>query len=543
MVLQQGAKIPVWGWAVPGEAVTVRLGGGSATAKAGADGSWRVDLDKMTAGPAALTMTVSGKNTLKFEDVLVGDVWVCSGQSNMEFSLGRAQNGAAEAPKATDQQLRFFHVIHKVAMEPGKDFVKGVSWDACPPDDRWKKVGGEWVVCNPRDASIFTAVGYFFGAELRRTVHEPVGLIESAWGGTSCEWWVSESALRDNVGKDPGFQGMLDTLARVLAGYGKMLADYPKVLAVYQADDAKWQAEVGATWTPLNAAWKTAVFKAKQAGSPLPPQPKPSRPEPRAPVNPAELRVPSTVFNGMIAPLIPYGIKGVIWYQGENNHAHPLQYRTLFKLLITDWRQQWGEGDFPFLFVQLSNNSASGYSTPVPYQKDDDWPGTREAQTMALSLPNTGMAVTIDIGDGREVHPRDKYDVGIRLALAAKKVAYGMDVVASGPTFASMKIEGNKARISFTNTGGGLLFAAPPWDARGQIETPTELLGFTIAGADKKFVWANAKIDGTDVLIWSDAVPAPKAVRYAWFNSTGFARCNLYNKEMLPAVPFRTDDW
>ena len=544
MVLQQDIKIPVWGIADPGEAVTVKLGDKAAKTKAGPDGKWRVDLDKVATSSTPLTMIVTGKSTLTFEDVLVGDVWVCSGQSNMEFGL----NGDSRAPKpqpTNDPQLRLFRVIHKVALEPEKDFVKGTPWDTCVESDRWWKVGGEWKVCDPKDPSMgsISGVGYFFGAELRKTFHKPIGLIGSHWGGTSAEWWISESVVQKNVDKDPGFKEMLDKLAVFKANYAKMVEDYPKQMEVYQAESKKWEEEVGVTWNPLKKAWDEAVKKAREGGQPDPKYPVPSRPQPKLPIDPQFIRETSTLYNGMIAPLMPYAIKGVIWYQGENNHGKSAQYRTLFPLLISDWREKWGQGDFPFLFVQLAN-FVYRYQPEEPYQKNDDWAGLREAQAQALSLPNTGMAVTIDIGGGTDVHPKDKYDVGWRLAQAAKKVAYGMDVVYSGPTYDAMRIEGNKIRLSFKNVGGGLIFSAAPWDARGKIKEPTELKGFAIAGEDQKFVWAKAQIEGNEVVVSSDQVPNPQAVRYGWFNVTeGWATCNLYNKELLPAVPFRTDAW
>jgi sialate O-acetylesterase len=244
------------------------------------------------------------------------------------------------------------------------------------------------------------------------------------------------------------------------------------------------------------------------------------------------------LYNAMIAPLIPYAIKGVIWYQGESNCNNSKQYRVVFPIMITDWREKWGQGNFPFLFVQLPNinKPATG-----PVQGEDRWPGVRDAQAKAMSVPNTGMATIIDVGDPDEVHGKDKIDVGVRLSLVARHLVYGEDIVYTGPTYDSMKVEGNSIRISFKSIGGGLMLGAPPWTANGKpVPPPDELTGFGIAGADKKWIWAKAEIDGNTAVVFSDAVPAPVAVRYGWVNNPD---CDLYNKEGLPASPFRTDDW
>jgi sialate O-acetylesterase len=283
--------------------------------------------------------------------------------------------------------------------------------------------------------------------------------------------------------------------------------------------------------------WQAAADQAKASGQPAPPKPVPSAPMPQAPGSPdPSLVTPTTLYNGIIAPLIPYAIKGVIWYQGEENGAAGREYRTLFPRLITDWRDKWNQGDFPFLFVQLAN-----YLPPQVKPSEGGWAELREAQLMALSLPNTGMAVAIDVGDAATIHPADKLDVGLRLALAARHVAYKQDLVYSGPIYNTMTVEGNKIRVTFKETGGGLQMGTPPRTPTGvPPPTPTELTGFAIAGADKNFVWAKARIEGNTVVVSSDQVASPVAVRYGWaFNPP----CDLYNKEGLPASPFRTDDW
>jgi len=511
MVLQQDIKIPIWGWADAGEAVTITLGDKTAKTTADANGKWRVDLDPVTTAATPLTLTVAGKNSLKFDDVLVGDVWVCSGQSNMQLPLKVVHNAATEIPKANDSQLRLFSVGGKLAIDPETD------------------VKGQWVVCSPASASSFSAVGYFFGRELRRALNRPIGLIGTYWGGTPAHAWTSLSGLQ----KDPPFSHAIDVYRQIAANYPKAKEEYPAVLAAYQDQFKKWKEANDA----VVKQWQDAVNQAKASGQPAPPQPPPNPPMargPNLPEGPAE--TPTVLYNGMIAPLMPYAIKGVIWYQGEANTGNGLEYRTLFPRMISDWREKWHQGDFPFLYVQLPN-----YRPPQNQPSEGGWAYLREAQLMTLALPNTGMAITIDVGDANDLHPKDKLDVGLRLAQDAKHVAYGQDVVYSGPLYDSMKIEGNKIRVAFKDTGSGLQMSTQPWTPPGApVPAPTELTGFAIAGADKNWVWAQAKIDGNTVLISSDQVASPVAVRYGWASDPP---CNLYNKEGLPASPFRTDDW
>jgi sialate O-acetylesterase len=329
----------------------------------------------------------------------------------------------------------------------------------------------------------------------------------------------------------PELKHYSDDVDKLKANFTQASADYPAKLAAYKDAMATWNQTVGTTYNPLLAAWKAEVARDQLAGLPLPPKPQPSAAAPVAPVPPqGPISTPSCLFNGMIAPMIPYAIKGVIWYQGESNAGGSYEYRTLFSTLITDWRQKWGEGDFPFLFVQLASYKANF------------WTVIRECQAKALALPNTGMAVAIDVGDpGPIIHPADKLDVGHRLALVAKHVAYGQDLVYSGPMYDSMKVEGSTIRLSFTQIGGGLIIGSAPWVAADNKPVPTDkLYGFAIAGEDKKWFPADATIDGNTVVVSSPQVPQPVAVRYAWANAP---KCNLYNKEGLPAAPFRTDDW
>jgi sialate O-acetylesterase len=522
MVLEQDIKIPVWGWAEAGEAVTVTLGDKTAKTTADANGKWRVDLDPVKTETTPLTLTVMGRNTLKFDDVLVGDVWVCSGQSNMEFNLGApnhsfggASNAATAVPAANDPQMRLFVVRKKIALEPESEVV------------------GTWQVCTPASASYFSAVGYFFGHELRQSLNRPIGMIANHWSGMPAQSFTSLSALQ----KDPPFTNYVDAYQKVATDYPKAKEDYPAALAAYQDKLKEWKETVGSTYDATLKQWQEAVDKANASGQPAPPKPAPSVPAPKGPNLPEGApTTPAVLYNGMIAPLIPYAIKGVIWYQGEANAANAPEYQILFPRMISDWREKWNQGDFPFLYVQLAS-----LRPPQTQPAEGGWAFLREAQLKTLSLPNTGMAVAIDIGNANDIHPKDKLDVGLRLALAAKHVAYGQDLVYSGPIYDSMTVEGNKIRLTFKDTGSGLQMSTPPWTPTGvPVPAPTELTGFAITGADKNWVWAKAKIDGNTVVVSSDQVASPVAVRYGWGMNPP---CNLYNKEGLPASPFRTDDW
>ena len=472
MVLQQEAAVPIWGTADPGERVTVTLGKQQVSAVADEGGKWQVTLKAPRAG-GPYEMTVSGKNSIALKDILSGEVWVCSGQSNMAMSVRRSNNPEREIASADYPKIRLFAVKRIVADQPLTD------------------VTGVWAACDSQTVANFSAVGYFFGRDLHKTLKVPIGLIHTSWGGTPAEAWTSRPTLE--AGAD--FQPILDRWAKALENYPKAKEEYDQKLA----------------------QWKEDVEKAKAEGQ------KPPR-RPGAPRGPGHPHMPSGLYNGMIAPLLPYAIQGAIWYQGESNAGRAHQYRTLFPTMIVDWRRAWGQGDFPFLFVQLAN-----FKAEKPEPGESDWAELREAQTMTLELPKTGMAVIIDIGEADDIHPKNKQDVGRRLALAARSVAYGQKLTYSGPMYKTMSVEGNKVRLSFDHIGGGLV-------ARGG----DGLKGFAVAGADSQFVWAEAKIDGKSIVVWSDQVASPVAVRYAWADNPA---CNLYNKEGLPALPFRTDDW
>lgn len=514
MVLQRNSKIPVWGWAGAGEKVKVSFEGATAKTTADANGNWKVELQPVKAAKDTgkpQSMTISGSNTVTIQDVLVGDVWICSGQSNMEFSLHRAHDAAEATPKANDPQLRLFLVTKKTALEPVSD------------------VAGKWELCTPESAGPFSAVGYFFGRDLREKLKRPIGLIGTYWGGTPAQAWTSISGLQ----KEPSLSGYVEAHEKLVASFPQASADFAAKKTAFDEALKTWNEQYGKEFEAANKQWNDDAAKAKAAGQPLPPKLEFAHPKPKAPQAPdGGSGAPANLYNGMVAPLVHYAIKGVIWYQGESNAGKAMEYRTLFPAMIKDWRAKWGQGDFPFLFVQLA---------AYRHGNAPEWPVLRESQSKTLSLPKTGMAVAVDVGDWGDIHPKDKLDVGHRLALAALHVAYGEELVYSGPTYDSMKVEGGKVALKFKNNGGGLIIGAAPWSPSGETPAPAaELKGFVIAGEDKKFVPAEAKITGNTVEVSSPQVPNPVAVRYGWENSPV---CNLYNKEQLPASPFRTDDW
>lgn len=612
MVMQRRKPLPVWGWADPNETVTVVFNKQTRSVKAGKDGKWRLNLDPMEAGGPYQLLVKGKKNTVTFDDVLMGEVWVCSGQSNMEWPLRSAANAKEEIKVANHPNIRQLLVKKNSSLTP-KDNIEG-----------------EWSVCTPETAPSFTAVGYFFAKQLQQELNVPIGLINTSWGGTHSETWTSREAMNR------------DEDLRVVAG--KLPATYDEVLrAGKECSDALVQAQQGTlpalaeeqTWANADAndsQWKTMaglgdwewkglptldgvvwfrqdimipeggnlqnmilhlgpvddgdstfvngqlVGSKKGAGAreyslpdgllksgrnvlairvsdsggsggmmgqasqfylsndnrtiPLADQWKYRI----AQVFPSSYKPgPNTygtqLFNAMLNPLIPYAIEGVIWYQGESNAGRAYQYRRTFPLMIQDWRQHWGY-DFPFLFVQLANyNAGNGDS-----RQGSNWAELREAQTMTLQLPNTGMAVTSDIGERNDIHPKNKQDVGKRLAAEAMRVAYskseanGNDA-SRGPQFDKMTIDGNRVALKFRNMGGGLVAK----DKYGYLK------GFEVAGADQKFYYAKAELQDNAVIVHADSVTTPVAVRYGWADDNGDV--NLYNVEGFPAIPFRTDTW
>jgi len=435
MVLQRDRPVPVWGWTQPGKKVTVTVADQCQSAVTGADGKWLVRIGPLPAG-GPYTIAITGPRSVTLTNVLVGDVWLCSGQSNMEMGIGAAKNGSAEIARATNSMIRLFTVPKRISAEPQAD------------------VDNHWLVCSSQTVSLgywqgFSAVGYFFGRKVQEDTGIPIGLIQAAWPGTVAEAWTSETALRTM----PDFVPALTDLAGM-----------------------------------------------KQV----------------------EPNTVTVLYNGMIAPILPFGIKGVVWYQGESNTGRARQYRTLLPTLIRDWRARFGAGDFPFLIVQVANFTDTPQD-PTRAERAE----IREAQRLtAQSVTNCGMAVTIDIGEPLDIHPKDKQEVGRRLALSALALTYGKKVMYSGPVFTSLKREGGKVRVSFYHTDGGLV-------AKGG-----KLPGFTVAGEDRRFVSADAVIDGDTVVVSSPSVAHPVAVRYGWADNP---TCNLYNGAGLPAGPFCSD--
>ena len=468
-VLQRDKKIPVWGTAAEGEKVKVEFAGQKVQTVA-KGGRWKVELQPIPASSEGRAITFTGNNTVTVNNVLVGEVWVCSGQSNMEASMAWLRkvspSSAADIASSTDPLIRILRVPRNDVDEPQTDAAT------------------KWYECSPESVTDFSAVAYFFGRDLRKRLGVPVGLIGSYEGGTPAEAWTDRVTLSG----DSDLKALLEAQARQEA----------------QCDQAKLEEANN----KLRADYEAAAAKALAEGKPKPNAPRLGVPPQR------DKNRPACLYNGMIAPLQPYAIRGVIWYQGESNSNAPLLYRKLFPAMITSWRQQWGEGDFPFLFVQVA-----------PCKK---WsPGLREAQLLTWnSTANTAMVVTTDIGDAEDSHPRKKEPVGARLALAARALAYGEKIEYSGPEFDSMSVRENRAVIHFKHTGGGL------------VAKEGDLKGFFIAGADGNFRPAKAEIKADTVEVSSEEMPAPAAVRYGWANVPDI---NLFNKEGLPASPFRTD--
>jgi sialate O-acetylesterase len=613
MALQSGISVPVWGWDKPLQKVTVSISGQEKSAEADSNGKWMLKLDPLKAGEET-AMTVKGSKTITLKNVIVGDVWLCAGQSNMNLPIGGASNGLKEMRKANYPKIRIFAVpMHP---SPAKEFE-----DVGEP---WGCMRGTWLECSPESIGGFSAVAYYFGREIHRDVGVPVGLIVTVWGGVGLEYFFSWDMLRDNPECKPVLelaeQWMKEKYPEKKVRHEAALAAYekaklevapPKDDKGWEAvdfDDRAWEIVVlpktgtniqGVVWyrktVGIPTEWKgkpllmksgiihdndTTYVNGKRLGETS------GWTTPREYEIPAELtrdgrvtiaiRVlsaggvniirgepegmalspiglgkatplslasdwkrmvaeshpplpvawdmqynPAAVYNGVVAPLAPYAIRGMLWYQGESG-GH--MYEKLFPILISSYRKKWGQGDFPFLYVQLPNLINKDPKV------EDSWVSVREAQLKTLSVTNTGMAVTIDVGDPNDVHPGNKEPVGLRLALCALAKVYGKDIVYSGPLYDSMTVEGNTIRLKFKHVGGGLV-----------AKDGAELKQLIIAGEDKKFVPANAKIEGDSVIVWNDGISNPVAVRYAWLiNPEG---CNLYNKEGLPASPFRTDNW
>jgi len=495
MVLQRDMKVPVWGAADPGETVTVQFAGQSKTTTAGADGAWRLDLDPLTASADSRTFSVTGSKTatpITLDDVLVGEVWLASGQSNMDFSVSQKVKYFAGTANE-DQEIA-------AANYPNIRILTGTAEKMYEPQ---ASVPGEWQVCTPDTAPAFSAVAYFFARDLQNTIKVPVGMITMAYGASTAEAWIRREALAD----DPQLSPMLTKFDAAVKTFRS--TPHPVVAPPPSEDVSSPSPAPSPMASPL-------VASASPGASPAAPA-RPRRPRDPDPVH--DQHNPTVLFNGMINPIVPYAIRGAIWYQGESivgGTAGRALYPHVQATLINDWRTLWGEGNFPFYICQLA-----------ALQNNSNNPFVREAQATVLNLPNTGMAVTIDIGDPKNVHPKDKQDVGDRLSRIALANIYGEKIEYSGPMFKSAQVENGAIRVSFTHLGGGLVAKGGP------------LKCFAIAGQDQNFVPADAAIDGDTVVVSGTSVSAPVAVRYAWENYPD--GCNLYNAAGLPAAPFRTD--
>ncbi|HWZ14737.1 MAG TPA: sialate O-acetylesterase [Mucilaginibacter sp.] len=466
-VLQRNTPIPVWGTASDGEKIKIEFAGQKVKTIA-YDGKWMIKLKPLKAsGP--FVMTITGNNTITISDILVGEVWVCSGQSNMELKLSQGiVNGEQEIAGAQYSQIRQFYVPNK------------------PSHTHDAVINGTWLVCSPETVKGFTAVGYFFARDLYKKLNIPFGIISSSVGGTPAESWTSREAMQSNP-----------LLKSVVDDYDNSVKTFSDRLAKFKLDEPS-----------LLEKYNALVDSAKKLNKRLPPRP-------NAPQDPVLSGSAGGLYFGMILPLQPYAIKGVIWYQGEANSPRGEHYKILFPALIADWRKAWGQGDFPFLFVQIA-----------PYKGMS--PEIREAQLYSWkNTPNTAMAVTTDCGNAEDIHPKLKQPVGDRLARAAMALAYHKKGEYSGPVYDTIKIDGSKAILSFTH-------------AKQLVTKGDTLKGFFIAGSDKKFVQAKAEINGNKIVVYSDEVTSPIAVRYGWANVPDV---NLYNEEDLPASPFRTDNF
>lgn len=619
MVLQRGMADPVWGWASPGTKITVQIGDQKASTTANRDGKWQTKVGPLEVG-GPYTMTITGPKTVTFSNILVGDVWICSGQSNMEMGIGNVNNAEEEMNSGDYPKIRLFAQPRLVAGEPVQ--ATGGSWQVCSPTAL--RTDGIW--------GGFSATGYFFGRKLHQDLGVPIGLIHTSWGGTVAQAWTNAKELGDKL---PEFRPFIQQLDE--ARKQKLVAQKTKVdpFAAWYAkndkgssttpgwestnlDDSGWKsAEVpgffqksgypefdnvmsvvwyrktvevpqGATGEATlkfladdnDTAWVNGVKVGSTDGYNIPRKYKvpagvlkpgknviairvtdTSAPggiygdptnilletSESAPIalrgqwklklgtvitaqNPLPATIqdnpnfPTVLYNGMIYPIIPFGIKGAIWYQGESNAGQAYQYRTLLPTMIQSWRNTWHEGDFPFYIVQLA-----GFGAKPDQPGNDAWAELREAQWMtAQSVRNAGIATAIDIGESRDIHPKNKQEVGRRLALVAEAQAFKMPVEAFGPVYRSMKVEGSKIRLNFNHAEGGLSAKNGP------------LIGFAIAGDDHKWYWADAQVDGNTVVVSSSNVPHPVAVRYSWAT---YYESNLYNQAGLPAFPFRTDNW
>lgn len=470
-VLQRDQPVPVWGRAAPGEAVRVEFAQQSLAATTGADGKWRVTLAPLRASVTPGELRVSGRNTVRVADILVGEVWFCSGQSNMNFAVNGAENAAAEIAAAHHPLIRYFGVAN-----PGAE----------TPQDT---AAGGWQAATPPNVGVFSAVAYFFARHLQPRLGVPVGIVKGTIGGSSIEAWMSA----ETIAADPTAALIEDRWQKAQAAYPPAKANYERALA----------------------EWKTASAAGKSGGRSFTQKP------PVAPREPGERSRPAGLYNSNVHPFIPYALRGFLWYQGESNASRAADYRVSFSAMIRQWRRDFGQADAPFLFVQLANFEPPGDAS------ERQWAFQREAQAAALALPHTAMAVTIDIGDPKDIHPRNKQEVGRRLALLARAKVYGEKIASESPRAVSFERQGSAMRVRLSSAEGLVIRSESPVD-------------FEVAGADRVFHSASAIIRDGALVVSSPEVPAPSAVRYAWRNSP---RASLFNGEGLPVAPFRSDTW
>ena len=607
MVIQRNKPVHVWGWASPGEKVTVTLAYASNSNKANKFGKWEVYLPAMPAG-GPYTLAITGKNTLKFEDVMSGEVWICSGQSNMEWPLRLAKNAKEEISTANNPLIRHFKVPLKTSFSPKDDID-----------------GGEWQVCSPATAGNFTAVGYFFAVELYKELKIPVGLVNASWGGTNVETWISHDAFFGNeiftslrAGMPVNGDSIEVQKRRAVDQRIRKLQDKlptpeeEKLFSQFEYNDSAWKTMTlpstwenaglpdidGSVWfrknfflpaqsersdailslgtiDDIDSTYVNGVFVGSTSGWDVPRVYKINQTllrgenvvsikvidnggggglygnaqhlyfmggnQPQSLEGMWKFRIaaiksnpsvgpndyPTLLYNSMIHPLTPYKVAGVIWYQGESNAGRATEYKKSFPLMISNWRQKWND-ELPFYFVQLANFQANSGTSQ---NGGSTWAELREAQTATLQLPNTGMAVSIDIGDSKDIHPINKQDVGKRLAANALAKTYSRPRMHQGPIFTSMRREGKQVILSFQNVENG-------WQIKNKYGY---IHGFEIAGADQQFKFAKAYISGNMIVVSDDTLTEPVAVRYGWADDPD--DLNLYNTEGFPAIPFRTDAW
>lgn len=560
MVLQRDMKVPVWGLAGPGETVTVAIAGQKVSAVADANGEWRAELAPLKSGGGPLELAISAPSgSITFKNVLAGEVWLASGQSNMELMVVRTNDANEEIASANNPEIRMITIPHKGKQAPQWDFAD--MKQVADPNDKNNKISVResipWQMTEPNTVGGFSAVAYYFAKKLHKDLGVPVGIINASWGGTPIELFMDPQILRTA----PEAQPIRDY-------WDAYRLKYPGLVTQYEADLAQWNriappavaaaleakaatdgnlvkpvapedANQNVLYEHQVKIWVAATRPAANKALDNLARADANFRQPRMPTDPNRVSEGfGSIYYGELNPIHTFAIRGAIWYQGEANAGRAYFYRKLFPEMIRQWRQVWGEGDFPFLFVQLVN-------WKVPNEDPNassEWAELREAQAMTLSVPKTAMAVGIDIGETADIHPKNKQEVGRRLALGALAVAYGKEVAYLGPTYDSMTVEGSSVRVKFKNAGRGLTTGLLPSTQPAPATRPASaaLLGFAVAGEDRKFYWAQATIDGSSVVVTCPQVPKPVAVRYAW---TDNPQCNLYNSDALPASPFRTDTW